>query len=241
MGFHDLLLKLVIPYESEEALTVAKAIEIYLKTIAKNESDKHNFKNTSLTTIAPTGTISIIADVSSGIEPVFNWVITRKDSIGEHYIVHPIFEQELRKIPMPEQFKNITPTPDIYNEVIRHCHEKGTIQDIDWLPKSFKRLFKNAMDIHWKHHIKMQAVFQTNGVDMAISKTINLPNNATKNDIGEAIFMAWEMHCKGITIYRSGSREVEVLNLKKDKPTSHEVKPEIIHKEPEIIQDWTTR
>jgi len=241
MGFHDLLLKLVIPYESEEALTVAKAIEIYLKTIAKNESDKHNFKNTSLTTIAPTGTISIIADVSSGIEPVFNWVITRKDSIGEHYIVHPIFEQELRKIPMPEQFKNITPTPDIYNEVIRHCHEKGTIQDIDWLPKSFKRLFKNAMDIHWKHHIKMQAVFQTNGVDMAISKTINLPNNATKNDIGEAIFMAWEMHCKGITIYRSGSREVEVLNLKKDKPTSHEVKPEIIHKEPEIIQELRTR
>jgi ribonucleoside-diphosphate reductase alpha chain len=247
MGFHDLLLKLGIPYESEEALTVAKAIEIYLKTIAKNESDKHNFKNTSLTTIAPTGTISIIADVSSGIEPVFNWVLTRKDSIGEHYIVHPIFDAKLREILVPmcyydkENIKiDLISFEKQYNAVIQHCHEKGTIQDMDWLPASFKTLFKNAMDIHWKHHIKMQAVFQTNGVDMSISKTINLPNNATKNDIGEAIFMAWEMHCKGLTIYRSGSREMEVLNLKKP-IVSHEVKPETMHKEPEIIQELRTR
>jgi ribonucleoside-diphosphate reductase alpha chain len=117
---------------------------------------------------------------------------------------------------MPEQFKNIAPVPDIYSKVIKHCHKTGTIQDIDWLPESFKRLFRNAMDINWKNHIKMQSVFQTNGVDMSISKTINLPNNATKNDIGEAIFMAWRSHCKGITIYRSGSRELEVLNTKKE-------------------------
>jgi len=209
MGFHDLLLKLGIPYDSEKALEIAKELENHLKITAEAESKKHNFKNTSLTTIAPTGTISIIADVSSGIEPVFNWVITRKDSLGEHYILHPIFEQELKKI--------IT-DPELYTKIIKHCHEKGTIQDVKELPESFKTLFKNAMDINWKQHIKMQSVFQTSGVDMSISKTINLPNNATKGDIREAIFMAWRMHCKGITIYRSGSRALEVLNIKKEEP-----------------------
>ena len=211
MGFHDLLLKLKIPYTSDKAIEVAEILENYLKLTAYDESNKHNFGNASLTTIAPTGTISIIADASSGIEPVFNWVITRKDSLGEHYIVHPIFDQELQKICLSTEDSN-----NSYNNVIKHCHEKGTIQDIEWLPKDFKDLFKNAMDINWRQHVKMQSVFQINGVDMSISKTINLPNNATKDDIREAIFMAWKLKCKGITIYRSGSRELEVLNIKKE-------------------------
>jgi ribonucleoside-diphosphate reductase alpha chain len=236
MGFHDLLLKLKIPYESEEALDVASELESYLKMTAEDESKKYNFNNTSLTTIAPTGTISIIANVSSGIEPVFNWVITRKDSFGEHYSVHPIFETELRKIvepwfpEMPKLHQDVLDADIQYKQVISHCHEKGTIQDIDWLPTNFKELFKNAMDINWKHHIKMQSVFQTNGVDMSISKTINLPNNANKKDVEEAIFMAWDRKCKGITIYRSGSRELEVLNTKK---------PELFNI-PEIIKDVQT-
>lgn len=206
MGFHDMLLKLDVPYNSDTAKEIAKEIETFLKRIAKDESDKNHFGNKSLTTIAPTGTISLIAEVSSGIEPVFNWVITRKDTLGEHYMIHPIFDRELKKIT-----NNIE-----YNEVIKHCHEKGTIQDIDYLPDSFKKLFKSAMDINWKDHIEMQSIFQNNGVDMSISKTINLPNNATKDDIREAIFMAWKLGCKGLTIYRSGSREHEVLNLKKE-------------------------
>lgn len=226
MGFHDLLLKLKIPYDSPEALNIAYELESMLKSIAKNESEKHKFNNTSLTTIAPTGTISIIADVSSGIEPVFNWVITRKDSVGEHFIVHPIFEQELIK-EIEHLDKNTATMIDdvgyvygsrnlLLEDTIKHCHTKGTIQDINWLSPQFKELFKNAMDINWVQHIKMQAMFQTSGVDMSISKTINLPNSATKEDIKNAIFMAWKMHCKGITIYRSGSRENEVLNLNKD-------------------------
>jgi ribonucleoside-diphosphate reductase alpha chain len=225
MGLHDLLLKLNIPYESNLALEIGKELELFMKKIAKDESEKYNFKNTSLTTIAPTGTISIIAEVSSGIEPVFNWVITRKDSLGEHYVVHPIFdkklEEELRKIQFNSfslkvdgsQYWDILSTK---NAIIEHCHKKGTIQDIDFLSKDFKNLFKNAMDINWKHHIKMQSTFQNNGVDMSISKTINLPNDATKEDIKNAIFMAWKLGCKGLTIYRSGSREHEVLNLKKE-------------------------
>jgi|WetSurMetagenome_2_1015567.scaffolds.fasta_scaffold45920_2 ribonucleoside-diphosphate reductase alpha chain len=226
MGFHDLLLKLHIPYDSEQAVDIAKKLETTLKNIAYNESIKNNFKNSSLTTIAPTGTISIIADVSSGIEPVFNWVITRKDSLGEHYIVHPLFDQELKKVCSAHEKaggmgilkEDKSSENKLYVDTIAHCHKKGTIRDIEWLPENFKELFKNAMDINWKQHIKMQAVFQTNGVDMSISKTINLPNNATKSDIREAIFMAWRMKCKGITIYRSGSRELEVLNVKKEEP-----------------------
>jgi ribonucleoside-diphosphate reductase alpha chain len=226
MGFHDLLLKLHIPYDSEQAVSIAKKLESTLKLVAYDESTKNNFRNSSLTTIAPTGTISIIADVSSGIEPVFNWVITRKDSLGEHYIVHPLFDQELKKACSAHEKaggmgilkEDKTLENKLYVDTIAHCHQKGTIQDVEWLSEDFKELFKNAMDINWKQHIKMQAVFQTNGVDMSISKTINLPNNATKSDIREAIFMAWRMRCKGITIYRSGSRELEVLNVKKEEP-----------------------
>jgi ribonucleoside-diphosphate reductase alpha chain len=221
MGFHDLLLKLRIPYDTDKAREIAKELESFLKRIALGESVKNKFGNKSLTTIAPTGTISLIAEVSSGLEPVFNWVITRKDSLGEHYMLHPLFEAELDSLDFNDLYKSMTDKErltikieDIKQYIINHCHKIGTIQDIAWLPQSFKTLFKNAMDINWEDHIKMQAVFQNNGVDMSISKTINLPNNATKDDIKKAIFMAWEMGCKGLTIYRSGSREHEVLNLK---------------------------
>jgi len=215
MGFHDMLIKLSIPYDSEKALDVARVMENNLKMIASEESMLRKYENASLTTIAPTGTISIIANVSSGIEPVFNWVITRKDSLGEHYIVHPIFKKELTKLcTISTGIEQIKFDDKEFNTVIKHCHEKGTIQDIEWLPDQFKLLFKNAMDINWKQHVKMQATFQVNGVDMSISKTINLHNSATKSDIREAIFMAWKSQCKGLTIYRSGSREHEVLNLK---------------------------
>ena len=221
-----MLIKLNIPYESEIALEIGKELELYLKKIAKTESDYQKYGNVSLTTIAPTGTISIIAGVSSGIEPVFNWVITRKDSLGEHYIVHPIFEERLNeelKVYEPKESGDIiqiynikyNSIEDVKKSIIDHCHKTGTIQDITYLSKEFRELFKNAMDINWKHHIKMQATFQNNGIDMSISKTINLPNNATKKDIEEAIFMAWRLGCKGLTIYRSGSREREFSILKK--------------------------
>lgn len=245
MGFHDLLLKLKLSYDSEISIDVAKRLERGLKSIALDESEKNHFNNSSLTTIAPTGTISIVADVSSGIEPVFNWVVTRKDSLGDHYIIHPIFDKELKNACCNyfESHKigdvsttiydgmNVHSKESLYNDTIKHCHEKGTIQDVYWLPSSFKTLFKNAMDINWKQHIKMQSVFQTNGVDMSISKTINLPNNATKEDIKEAIFLSWKSKCKGITIYRSGSRELEVLNTKKEeipqlKPLSEDIIPQ---------------
>jgi ribonucleotide reductase alpha subunit len=221
MGLHDALIKLGIPYDSPLSREIGKEMELFMKRIAKDESDKNNFGNKSLTTIAPTGTISIIAEVSSGIEPVFNWVVTRKDSLGEHYMLHPLFEKALDNLDwkivntlMTDEERLTLWGTDLKKYVIEHCHKMGTIQDISWLPEEFRALFKNAMDINWKDHIKMQAIFQNNGVDMSISKTINLPNNATKDNIREAIQMAWKLGCKGLTIYRSGSRENEVLNLK---------------------------
>jgi ribonucleoside-diphosphate reductase alpha chain len=225
MGFHDMLLKLGIPYDAPMAFEVAKVMMLRLKVVGQKTSDDNNFGNSTITTLAPTGTISILAGASSGIEPVFNWVFTRTDSLGEHYILHPIFEEKLnyeleQKIQGTAFFITIDNNkyytlPDAKVAIIKHCHETGTIQDLSCLSKEFRNLFKNAMDINWVDHIKMQATFQNNGVDMAISKTINLPNDATKKDVREAIFMAWKLGCKGLTIYRSGSRENEVLSLKK--------------------------
>jgi len=101
----------------------------------------------------------------------------------------------------------------LMDEAICHVHETGTIQDLKWLPEDFRAIFKTALDIHWKDHILMQAAFQKH-VHASISKTINMPNTATKEDCAEALMMAWRLKLKGITIYRAGSRQREVLNLK---------------------------
>ncbi len=215
MGFHDALIKMGIPYSSNKALNIAEEVMKFIndrahvvsESLGKNPNIKQNRMNASLTSIAPTGTISIIAGASSGIEPVFNWVYTRKDTMGEHYIVHPLFEEALK-----EWYRGNSRSD--YEDVIKHCHEKGTIRDIDFLPESFRTLFTNAMDIPSSMHVQMQAAFQKN-VDMSISKTINLPNSATKEEIRQVIFDAWKSGCKGLTIYRNGSRENEVLSLKK--------------------------
>jgi ribonucleoside-diphosphate reductase alpha chain len=99
------------------------------------------------------------------------------------------------------------------DDTITHVHKHGTIQDILWLPKEFRSLFNSALDIHWKDHILMQAAFQKY-VHASISKTINLPFSATKEDCEDALLMAWELKLKGITLYRTGSRHKVVLSLK---------------------------
>lgn len=212
MGFHDMLLKLKIPYDDERAFGIAERIMGYINHDAYVASVKINDgntpKNSTRTTIAPTGTISIIAGVSSGIEPVFSWAYTRKDTTGERIVVHPQFDSELRAICEKEGDMNL------YNDVIRHVMETGTIQDIKWLSEDFKKLFRGAMDISYKEHICMQAMFQKY-VNNAVSKTINMPQEATREDIAKAIVLAWKNRCKGMTIYRSGSREEEVLCLTK--------------------------
>lgn len=219
MGFHDMLIKLGIPYDDVEALQIAEDVMGFISKTANDESrklsisrgvypacmDKEGYRNATRTTIAPTGTISILANVSSGIEPVFSWAYKRKDTLGEHIIVNPLFLDELHKVCVERSR---------VEEVINEAMEKGTIQGISWLPNGFKHLFKGALDIEPIHHVRMQAAFQKY-TDNAVSKTINLKNDSPKADICNIIIEAWKLGCKGLTIYRSGSRETEVLCLTK--------------------------
>jgi ribonucleoside-diphosphate reductase alpha chain len=135
------------------------------------------------------------------------------NTIGETFvIVNPVFCEYLEKS-MTEMKLSPEERMKRADDVITHVHENGTIQDLFWLPDEFRSLFKTALDIHWKDHLLMQAAFQKH-VHASISKTINLPKTATKEDCADAILMAWNLHLKGITLYRTGSRQDVVLSLK---------------------------
>ncbi|MBP2146280.1 ribonucleoside-diphosphate reductase alpha chain [Methanofollis sp. W23] len=237
MGVHDALLMLGMPYDSDEGRGVCEEVMALVNETAIEEShvlagEKGTFpafegsvwgdsemRNAALTTIAPTGTISLLAGCSSGVEPVFSYAYTRKNTVGKTFmILHPIFEAELRRVvggmglpPEEEEAK--------VKEAIEHVHETGTIRDVAWLPASFRHLFRTALDIDWRDHVRMQAVFQKH-VHASISKTINMPNAATREEIAEAVMMAWKSGIKGMTIYRTGSREDVVLALKEKKPAA---------------------
>lgn len=183
--------------------------------------------NSTLTCQAPTGTVSIFGGCSSGIEPCFPFVYTRDNCVGKSfYTVHPYFEQELDKLLKTDM--NTTGIPEktskylknkkfqtVKDEVLDYCHKNGSIQGIEWLPDDFKAVFVTTYDVSWKSHIDIQAAFQEN-VGNGISKTINLKKDATEKDIHDIIFYAWKKKCKGLTIYREGSKKNEVISLKKD-------------------------
>jgi ribonucleoside-diphosphate reductase alpha chain len=163
----------------------------------------HGMRNAAHTTIAPTGTISLIASVSSGIEPPFGICHIRKALDGEELImVHPLFEEIAKR----EEFYN--------EELIRRIHEEGSVQGMDEIPEEVQRLFVTAHDISPEWHIRMQAAFQEH-TDNAVSKTVNFQHEATKEDVEEAYMLAYELGCKGVTIYRDGSREEQILNIGK--------------------------
>ena len=231
MGVHDALIMTGLAYDSLEGRTWCEHIMQHINKTATDESHIRAeqlgpfpawedsiwkglpLRNATLTSIAPTGTLSLLAECSSGIEPLFSFAYTRMNTVGGTFIiVNPIFREMLKKnisesgLPENEQKK-------LSDETIFHVHETGTIQDLHWLPKEFRNLFKTALDIHWKDHILMQAAFQKH-VHASISKTINLPNTASKEDCAEALLMAWNLKLKGITIYRAGSRRNVVLTLK---------------------------
>jgi ribonucleoside-diphosphate reductase alpha chain len=231
MGVHDALLMTGLPYDSAEGRTWCEGVMRNVTDIAVDESRRRAerfgafpawkestwkgfpMRNAALTSIAPTGTLSLFAGCSSGIEPVFSYAHTRRNSMGMTFvIVNPVFHESLEKtlavmeLTQEERIKRV-------DEVITHVHETGTLQDLHWLPDEFRTLFKTALDIHWKDHILMQAAFQKY-VHASISKTINLPNTATKEDCADALLLAWNLKLKGITMYRTGSRQNVVLALK---------------------------
>lgn len=221
MGFADVLFKLKIPYNSEEALQLADEMMSFIYKNARNASvklgetrgtfpawnesiyfpDGPKLRNSTFTTIAPTGTISMLADCSSGIEPIFSLVFTKRVMDGTDLLyVNPYFEQACKEA-------------GIYSEeLMKKVAEKGTIQHMDEIPESIKKIFVTAHDITPEWHVRMQAAFQK-WTDAAVSKTCNFPKTSTVQDVIDAYWLAYEAGCKGITIYRDGSRDEQVLYI----------------------------
>jgi ribonucleoside-diphosphate reductase alpha chain len=222
MGFAEMLIQLGIPYDSNEALHLAERLMAFIsneaqkksKEIADRRGSFPNFdnsthkkkglkriRNATTTTVAPTGTISIIAGCSSGIEPLFAVSFIRNVLEGSKLLeVNPLFEKIVRDRGIYSQ--------DLMMEIAK----KGSLQRIDGLPKDLKNMFITAMDIPPEWHVKMQAAFQKN-VDNAVSKTVNLPHDAPIEDVSEIYRLAHKLKCKGITVYRYGSKTNQVFSL----------------------------
>jgi len=220
MGFADMLVKLNIPYNSRKALNLAEKVMSFIQDESKKASQKlaeergvfPNFKesiwnkknlkirNATTTTIAPTGSISMIADCSSGIEPLFSLVYYKEVLEGEKLLY------------INSAFEKVTRDKGLYSEELMRkiAEHRGSCQDIPELPEEVKKVFITALDISYQDHIKMQAAFQKY-TDNAVSKTINLPNHTTKDEVKNAFILAYRLRCKGITIYRDQSREEQVL------------------------------
>ena len=232
MGFADLLIMLGIPYNSEKAKDTARQIMKFVQ----EESDKKSlelgekrgtfpnwdqslyvkkglkYRNATRTTIAPTGTISIIAGCSSGIEPLFAVSFVRNVLDNKQLPeTNPLFLD----VAVREGFYS----DDLIREIAKH----GSVQDVKGVPDEVKRLFVTAHDISAMDHVHMQAVFQEY-TDNAVSKTVNFPHDATVDDVKEVYFEAHKLHCKGITVYRDGSRDVQVLTTGKSQELQNPLK-----------------
>lgn len=227
MGFADMLYQLRIPYNSPEGRELGRKVMKLVNDSAHDYSTKlaeekkcfpnwdisifgpkaQNLKrrNSALTTIAPTGSISMLLDCSSGVEPFFALAYYKEVMSGQKLIyVNPYLEKELKAC-------------DLYtDEIIKEIQSTGSIQHIKEIPEETRKVFVTAMDISAEDHIKMQAVFQEN-VDNSISKTVNFPHTATREDVKQGYLLAWELRLKGCTVYRDGSREEQVLNIDREK------------------------
>lgn len=228
MGFADMLIKLKVPYNSDEGVAIADEIMKIINNEGHKASielaeergvfpnwEKSTFKkmgtkmrNATVTTIAPTGTISIISGCSSGIEPLFAISYIRRgvlDGQTELLEVNPLFEETAK-------------ARGFYSdELMKEIARKGSIQGISNIPEDIKKVFVTAMDIIPEWHVMMQATFQKH-TDNAVSKTVNFPFTATTGDVEKVYLLSYKLGCKGITIYRDGSRDVQVLNIEREIP-----------------------
>ncbi|MFZ2199506.1 MAG: adenosylcobalamin-dependent ribonucleoside-diphosphate reductase [Microgenomates group bacterium] len=223
MGWADMLVKLHVPYDSKEALKLAEEVMQFVQKIGHDESAKlgkekgnfpnfkgsiwqkkgyKNFRNATVTTIAPTGTISMMAGASSGIEPHFALAYFRK-SMGQYNL--PEVNTDLVKA---IKHVNGVYSADLMDEIAR----TGSVKNIAAIPEKIRSVFVTAMDIEPKTHVEMLAAFQKY-TDNAVSKTINLPSEATVEDVMGVYMLAAELKCKGITVYRDKSRGEQVLNV----------------------------
>ena len=215
MGWADMLAQLSIPYDSPEAIQLSNQVMELISITAKEVSNVLGeqmlpypanksyiqCRNATVTTIAPTGSISMIADCSSGIEPYFSLAYTKTVLDGEEFkYINPYLQKVLTE-------------KGLWNDKVEKTVLKtGSIQGIAEIPEDIRNVFKIAKEISPTTHIDMQAEFQKN-VDNAVSKTINLPKSATVEEIEQIYLHAYETKCKGITVYRDGSRDVQVLSI----------------------------
>jgi ribonucleoside-diphosphate reductase alpha chain len=236
MGFADMLIELEIPYNSKEALEVAEEVMGFIQREARVESTRlaegrgvfPSFKgsiydrngapktrNATVTTIAPTGTLSIIAGCSSGIEPIFAVAFVRNVMDNDELVeVNPLF-------------KDIATREGFYSEdLMKKIAQEGSVQGIEEIPDKWRSIFITAHDITPDWHVRVQAAFQKY-TDNAVSKTVNFPNSATKEEVEKVYLLAYELGCKGVTIYRDGSRDEQVLNIGKVNRSDEKISGEI--------------
>ena len=254
MGFADMLILRGIPYDSEEAIAAAREVMSFIQREARQASIElaklrgpfPNFngsiyddgeiptlRNATVTTIAPTGTISIIAGCSSGIEPLFAVAYTRNVLDNDQLVeVNPLFEA------MAKRFDFYSP------ELMKLVAKRGSVRGIEDIPEHIQQLFATAHDIVPEYHVKIQAAFQE-FTDNAVSKTVNLPNEASQDDVAKAFWEAYRTGCKGITIYRDGSRSGQVLTIKKteeeQKGGQQGVPKAVVRPRPQVTSGRTLR
>ena len=254
MGWADLLFQMRIAYDSQEAINLGQRVMEFVREEGRAASRKlakergafpaydesifaerglGPFRNATVTTIAPTGTLSILAGCSSGIEPLFALCFSRNVMDGTRLVeVNPHFEQAL----MSEGCHS----PKLMEAVA----EKGTIQHMDHLPEHLRKIYVTAMDFDPIWHLKMQAAFQEY-TDNAVSKTVNLPNSASVDDIRKIYWMAYEHGCKGVTVYRDGCKAVQVLctgeGEKKQDGGEAQAHQGVVRQRPDIVYGFTQK
>lgn len=232
MGFADMLLYLGVPYNSDEGVALAEKLMAFINAEGHAAStalaaqrgafplfaesiykDGDLLRNGTVTTIAPTGTLSMIGGCSSGVEPVFAYVYIRNIMDGTEMLeVNPVLREKLQE-------------RGLYSDALmRKIAKEGTIAHIAEIPEDIRRVFVCAHDVSPVYHTRMQAAFQRH-TDNAVSKTVNFCNSATREEVAEVYKLAFRLGCKGVTIYRDGSRSEQVLNIGKVKKDGQEESP----------------
>jgi ribonucleoside-diphosphate reductase alpha chain len=252
MGWADLLYQLRVPYNSQTAVDLAERVMKFMRDEARSASKqlaaergpfpayaesvfgKANlgpYRNATTTTIAPTGTLSIIGGCSSGVEPLFALSFVRNVMDNDKLVeTNPFFETAVKEA-------------DAYSaKLMEEIAKVGSIRKMEHLPEDLRRVFVTSMDVEPIWHLKMQAAFQKY-TDNAVSKTVNLPNSATKEEIWDIYWKAYEYGCKGVTVYRDGSKTSQVLctgdgDKKKDEANA---KRSVVKDRPDVIYGFTQK
>jgi ribonucleoside-diphosphate reductase alpha chain len=250
MGWADMLIALGVPYNSEHAIELGEKVMAFVndeghdasRELAQERGPFPNYegsvfsqrgepliRNATVTTIAPTGTISIIANTSSGIEPIFAVSFVRQVLDNNILVeVHPLFEEMAKKSGVHSK------------ALMEKIAEQGTIQDISEIPAEIRKIFVTAHDITPEDHIRMQAAFQKH-TDNAVSKTVNFPRTATVEEVRKVYELAYKLDCKGVTIYRDGSRENQVLSTAETLHEPEDSETKTIRERPVSLKGWTYR